>query len=353
MPDTTQSAELITQRTTFPPNTREVLTLQVRQRPMDLEDYIHVVFVVDIGSSMAAEHTVLANSFAALDAALTDDYPHRRYTVVEYRGDGLVNFLTGVDPVNYATALTALASLLASGASGAPYAHSALRAAARLTEWWDDALRAVVLWTDAEPTTGSVTFAMAKRALLRHGCVFYYGTAFTNSQLDNLVDITRGKKLLSTVSADLAAELAAELNDFANSDTASSLWLVNDNVNFTATLETGQEVTFQRRPFALDPFHSGEDGAVSIPLTVDNMDLAVTRFLAGVKDNNQPVEVFLRVYDANDPSGPQNNPPLRLFANGFEARGGSVSCSLTWLDIQNSLFPNTFYTPERCPSLQS
>lgn len=131
-----------------------------------------------------------------------------------------------------------------------------------------------------------------------------------------------------------------------------SIFLVNDNQPFTGNLETGESTVFANRSFIINPFTSGEDGAMSLSLTIDNTDFAISKYLAAAKLNQLPVEVTFRVFLTSDNTGPQNDPPLTLYATDFEAKGSTVSCSLRWIDLQNFPFPNAYYTPSRCPSLQ-
>lgn len=200
------------------------------------------------------------------------------------------------------------------------------------------------------------TPTLAIAALTAAGIKFNQAPTFVNAHLTSMVTGTGGTSLSQAQMATLSLVQQNLVSILSNTEYFSSgvdpIYLTNDNRNLTALLENAEEVTFLRRSFAIDPFSSGEEGSISIPIKIDNSDLAISQYLASAKSTVIPIEVVIRIYEEGDTTGPQNNPPLKLYATEFESKGSVVSCQLSWIDLHNAVFPNEFYTPTKCPSLQ-
>lgn len=349
MPDETLSARLKELRTIYPPNAREVLTLELRQRPVDVYDELDIVLVVDLTATMGAMKTVLADMLTGLVPLLAVTYSSVKMALVTFKDEletsVVLNFTNVLGVQSILSGLT-----VSGGGDSADNGYGAIRKAAEL-EWRQDAARVVLLWTDSTSHSRGTSYQRAKMALNFEDVFFCYGGGTTFAAYDSLATTTGGTHLTATTSAALQTQFKNVLLDLAN-PVEDPIYLVRDNANFTATLETGATKTFQRRLFALDPFTTGDDGAVGIPLTVDNTDLAVSRYIAKAKQFQHPLDVTVRIFDSTDPSAPLNNPPLRLFASDFETSGSVVSCRLTTIELTNATFPDADYSPERCPSLQ-
>lgn len=354
MPDKTQSERLLELRNVFPMNTREIQTIELRQVPADVGDELDLVFVIDTTGSMGGYLDTVAEALAGVAAGIVADFPTIRYSCVTFKDEDETEIvLSGGQPFyDLATLQSILEGLVAEGGGDGPEnGYGAAYMAARELPWSDEAARAVILVTDVESHERGKTLAQAKSALKSEGVFFFYGLDLDDPGYQELADGTRGAVLTENEVGPLTAEIVGVLHGIA-APVEPPVYLVHDNRNFTALLEDGEEVTFQRRSFAIDPFSSGEDGAIGIPLKIDNSDLAVSQYIARAKANLLPVEVVIRIYEEGDVTGPQNNPPLRLYAGDFESRGSVVSCQLTWIDLHNAVFPNEFYTPSKCPSLQ-
>lgn len=353
MPDPNQSTALRKFRASFPPAKREIQTLELRQRRQDVADTLDVVFVLDITSGMQSQIDLLYTCLDGLDAGLADEYPSRRYALVTFKDEDATATPTGASLVTFATFKPYVAALAASGGGGhKDNGYGALLQAAKLP-FRDEAARAVVLVTNSTSHSRGATFLAAKFKLLATKCVLFSGIGHDDpGGYDALAVATSGGLLpAAATTGALTASLLDALKGIAN-PVADPIYLTNDTTNVVATLETGSVKTFLSRSFIVNPFLSGEDGSPSISLTVDNSDLAVSRFLAVAKKFPLPLEVTLRVYLSNDLSTPQNNPPIRLFAKEFEIKGTTAACQLRWLDLANAPFPNSFYTATKCPSLQ-
>jgi len=353
MPDPSQSTALLKHRTAFPPAVREIETLELRQRRQDVADSIDIVFVVDVTDGMQPAIDLLYASLAGMNSAIAAEFPSRNFGLVTFRDEGDTVAVLGASALaDFATVTAAIGALVASGGGDTPdNGFGALVKASGLA-FRDESARAVVLVTNSASHSRGATFLSVKFKLLQKQCYLFSGIGHTDpGGYDALTFATSGALFDGETSAELSASLASGLLAIAN-PVAAPVYIVNDNQPLTAFIEDGSEVEFLTRSFKINPFLSGEDGSPTISLTVDNADLAVSRFLANAKKFAIPLEVTLRVYLSNDLTTPQNIPPIRLFAKDFSISGGVVSCQLRWLDLANSPFPNSYYTATRCPSLQ-
>lgn len=355
MPDTTQSTALREQRTQFNGLRFEIQTLELRQESLNADADIDLVFVVDTSSSHVGRFEHLAGAIPGISADLGASV---KYGVVEYKQTGTATFLTGADLVNASACQTALGTLAVSG--GPDDGFSALFKTAKEINWREDSIRVAVIVTDVESDSRGKTYDRVLNSLLRNEVILFFHDTFFNRPVQGelyllykkIVEATGGSFTESTgTSANTRTKITQELLKLKG-PVGDPIYLVNDTQNFIGTLETGQTKTFLSRSFALNPFNSGEDGALTISLTIDNTDFAVSKYLARIKQNAIALEVTYRVYLSDDNTQPQNNPPVKLYATDFETKGTTVSCQVRFLDLQNSVFPNAYYTPQRCPSLQ-
>lgn len=356
MPDVMQSESLRKFRTSFPHDRFELTTLQLQQRRLNVADQLDIVFVMDTTASMGPFLEVIADSLAGVASGIVAEFTSVRYAVIDFKDEGETSIITGADFVDISTAQTALDGLVSSGGSDIPEnGFGALYLAAKMP-WRDDAAKAVILISDTGSHERGKTYQTCKTELLRKDCVLFSGILLNDPDsppyygYDSLVLATGGSKLTETEVAPLTAQIIAVLKGLVE-PVSPPIYLVNDSVPFVATLETGAEVNFENRSFEINTNISGEDGAISISLTIDNTDFAVSRYLAKARKFRIPLEVVLRIYFNDDSSEPQNE-PVRLFATDFETKGSTVSCQVRWLDLQNSPFPDAFYSEQRCPSLQ-
>ena len=347
MPDAAQSQALREYRTSFPYSVREIETIELRQRSRAIGDKLDLVFCISLSSDMSTILTAIRAALAGIVTNTLGNYTAVRFAVVSFSDEASVAFAQSGFQNQATTQATLNALTLDETVTGGAGGYSAVNLALEELAWDDDAARIIVVLTKTASTEVGNTLTKTKIALRENSTYLFYGNTLTDAGYDDLVRATLGYKL----TGDLQTTIVNSLNTLAQ-PSGVPVYLVNDNEELTATLETGRTVTFVRRSFAINPFTSGEDGALDVTLALDNTDFEASKFLAKAKKSNIPVEVTLRVFLSNDLSQPQNNPPLTLYAVDFQTKGSTVSCKLRWLDLHNSVFPNSFYTPERCPSLQ-
>ncbi len=128
--------------------------------------------------------------------------------------------------------------------------------------------------------------------------------------------------------------------------------IVRDPEDFTAKLETGEEVTFEASAFRFIPPASGANGFQALTIAIDNVDRRVSDFVEAVgTESREPVEVKYRPYLSNDASGPQQNPPLVLFLTDLKITAFEVTGQATFVGIANLPYPNEYYDRERFKGL--
>jgi hypothetical protein len=356
MPDTTQSDRLFELRNVFPVNTREIQTLEIRQVATDVGEQLDLVFLIDTTGSMASRIAEFITAIEGVAAGLAEEFPVIRYSIVTFKDEGPGEtkiVLSGGEPFyDLGGALDILGAISVSGGGDSlENGFGAAKMAARELPWDHEAARAAILVSDVGSHERGSTLSQARNALLNESIFFFYGISLSDEDYDSLAEVTRGARLEETTGELLTEEIISVLRGIA-SPVEDPIYLVNDNRNFTALIETGAEVDFLQRSFSIEPFTSGEEGSIGVPVTIDNSDLQVSRFLTRAKAYTLPLEVIIRIYEEGDTSGPQNVPPLKLYATDFEIKGSLVSCQLSWIDLHNANFPNEFYTPTKCPSLQ-
>lgn len=146
-------------------------------------------------------------------------------------------------------------------------------------------------------------------------------------------------------------EVELDTLQFSHPDIPETIYLVNDRVGHSLTLEGGQVRDFMGAPFRMIPPQSGESGAQDISLSIDNTDQRISDFLNTVKESLVPVEVTWRIFLASDTSGPQNDPPLILHLRDVVVKSAEVTGKATFVDIINKKFLTDFYTRDGFPSL--
>lgn len=130
-----------------------------------------------------------------------------------------------------------------------------------------------------------------------------------------------------------------------------SIWLVQDYGGHTCTLETGQPQYFQPAPFRFTLPATGSDGLQELDIAIDNVDQAVTDFLAAIGSNPEPVTVRYRAYLSTDKSQPQNGVPLTLFLADIKVNAVEVVGRASFADIINRPFLSFLYTVNKFPGL--
>lgn len=131
-----------------------------------------------------------------------------------------------------------------------------------------------------------------------------------------------------------------------------SIWVVNDNVDLTATLEDGITVkTFVRMRFnfELPPL---EDGATPLArLSVDNVSKEIVRNVELAVNSPDLIKVIYRPYLASDLSTPAMIPPLSGYLTNVRATIWQVVGTLDFGTLVNRPFPLNTFNDNRFPGL--
>lgn len=132
----------------------------------------------------------------------------------------------------------------------------------------------------------------------------------------------------------------------------ASIFIVRDQIGFSAKLETGVTVTFEPLAFDFKLPKSNDTGAQSLDVAIDNTNNRVADYLNSVKGSLKSVTLVYRPYLAEDLSKPQMSPPLTLTLTSALITTAQVSGRATYADIVNKKFPNDYYTPRRFKNLR-
>ena len=127
-------------------------------------------------------------------------------------------------------------------------------------------------------------------------------------------------------------------------------YLVRDLVDHPFKIEGGVPKTFEACSFRFTLPKSGDNGAQTLQLAIDNTDRRIGDFFDQVKDSNVAVSVIYRPYLASDPDTPQWSPPLTLSLRDVVI-ANEVTGNATCIDVVNKKFPSELYTRARFPGL--
>jgi hypothetical protein len=169
--------------------------------------------------------------------------------------------------------------------------------------------------------------------------------------------VEMGYAPLAAATGGLEVESETFLEDLIEAITLSShsdgqsLYIVQDRVGNTFTLEDDTTHFFEPVGFRFTLPAAGENGLQELNLSIDNTDRRITDFINLVKGTNVAVVVKYRPYLSTDLTVPRMNPPLTLFLRDVSIDALEMSAKATFADILNRKFPSELYTRERFPSL--
>jgi hypothetical protein len=355
MPDPSQSDALVRSRITNPNNIREIETLEIVQPSVSYQnEQLDVVFLVDLTGSMNGIIQNVKNSLNSAVELLSDRFSSIRFGLVTFKDEDEIFFVPDSELQSKDEIITELNLLDSDGGGDNPEAgyFATVRACEEIS-WRQQrsVLRTIVLVSDETSHERGATKEEAIASLKRKKVRFFYTRAADSSYLD-LAEETNGQKIpYSNNSNTFANSLADALLSIETIEGKDPIYLINDSYEFTANTEENLEVTYLPRAFEIGISGEGTTGVRTINITIDNTDLAVSKYLASAIKNNLPIEIVYRLYLSSDPIYPQNNPPLRVFLTNVEISGSTVSGELNWIDLTNATFPNTFYIKENFPSL--
>ena len=147
-----------------------------------------------------------------------------------------------------------------------------------------------------------------------------------------------------------------------HSTQATPVRIVNDWSPLTATLEAdapqnaGAAVVFAGIPFAFTRPPETDGGMpAAITIRIDNLNVAITSFVLGVQESQEPILILARTYLPSDLSAPHELPVMRLYAQSPITIDGShtVSLQCTFGDLTNRKFPRMEYRRESHPALSA
>lgn len=126
----------------------------------------------------------------------------------------------------------------------------------------------------------------------------------------------------------------------------SEINIVRDFQDFTANLEdSGPSTVFTKHAFNITGPNKDENGTQTLKITVDAVNQVFVDLLeqAILDYSNSPIEVTYRIYLNSDTTGPQNNPPLKLYMKSVKVNNQTVSGTAELVSLINRKFPNVLY----------
>lgn len=129
------------------------------------------------------------------------------------------------------------------------------------------------------------------------------------------------------------------------------IYVVRDNQDLTAHLETGEEVTFIRFAFDLVKPEVSATGVPQCTIELDNVSREILANVQLAMGSTDKITVTYREYISADLSGPQNDPPMVLTVLSIKADVFRVTITAGFSDLNNKRFPAVEYTAERFPGL--
>lgn len=126
----------------------------------------------------------------------------------------------------------------------------------------------------------------------------------------------------------------------------TEFFIVRDFQDFTAKLEyDGPETTFLKFAFNIKGPDTDIHGNQVMHISVDAVNRQLVGLLATAANdqNNNPIEVTYRQYISSDTTGPQNDPPLKLYMDKGKINNQKMQGTAELINLQNRKFPNVVY----------
>lgn len=126
--------------------------------------------------------------------------------------------------------------------------------------------------------------------------------------------------------------------------------LVNDYADLTATLETGETVTFIRFAFESVGAEVNAQGLPEVVVTVDGASSEIANAMDQLAGSADALTVTLRSFRSDDLSAPAGrNVPGEV--RNISVEDVRVTLRIGFGEIANRPFPSELYTPRRFPGL--
>lgn len=291
---------------------------------------------------------------ASISVRMLATFDSVEFSLLTYESEGVDTVLvTGNTFVDEPTFQTAVDGVSTSG--GTEHVYAALKLAADSLNWATDGntVKAMLLITDEDNDSHSVSEQDAIDALAAHDIQFLLGFADSNaSWFPNLATGT-GFTHVDTFDNTLAADqLEAALNDLITFEAQDAFYLVKDLQGHNMTLENNETKYFEASGFKIELPEKNEEGVQDLTIAIDNTDLKVSDFIKeALKIPNQPIQIKYRPYLSNDFSRPQLDPPLVLYLSEVSIDRFEVTGRASFADILNKKFLTEKYTATRFPGL--
>jgi hypothetical protein len=150
------------------------------------------------------------------------------------------------------------------------------------------------------------------------------------------------KKLYASAGTDILLHTLS----FNHPAWTSEFFIVRDWQDLTANLEnSGPSTVFQKFAFSIQGPNKDENGNQYLQLNIDSVSLELIDLIeqASLDLTNSPIEVTYRAYLESDTTGPQNDPPLKLFMRKVEVDNTRVTGQAELISLENRKFPNVVY----------
>ena len=129
------------------------------------------------------------------------------------------------------------------------------------------------------------------------------------------------------------------------------LYLVNNHVSITATLETAEVVEFVAFGFDFRLPDVEQATSPELEIAIDNVSREVLGYIDQAAQSDELATVTYRVFLISDLSAPQNDPPLVLTVQSVSADVFRIRMRAGYSNFANVRFPNETYTAQRFPGL--
>lgn len=154
-----------------------------------------------------------------------------------------------------------------------------------------------------------------------------------------------------------ATALILHTLEFRHPSFTTPIRVVADTRSWDLRLEPGAPadpnavVTFVGFAFEFTLPEKVTTAAPEIEIAIDNVDRQIVAYMDLAAQSDSLIEVSYRAYLADDPSGPQNVPPLTLVVREVSADVFRVRARCGFGDLSNRKFPNEVYDLQRFPGL--
>lgn len=156
-----------------------------------------------------------------------------------------------------------------------------------------------------------------------------------------------------------AAALILHTLEFRHPSFTTPIRVVRDRRDWTLSLEAGAPVdpgaavTFVGFGFDFSLPDKTMAASPDIEVSIDNVQRWIIGYMDLAAQSSDLIEMTYRAYLADDPSGPQNDPPLTLVVRDVSADVFRVRAHAGFGDVANRRFPAEVYDLQRWPGLVS